>query len=161
MRYYHNIPPVFDEQSAGLILGSFPSVKSRAANFYYSHPQNRFWQVLSAVFNNSLPQTQDEKRMLLLSNRIALWDVIGSCEIERSDDSSITGVIPNDLRALIVASNIKYIFANGNTSYNLYIKFCREQTNIEAVKLPSTSPANARFKLDRLISEWSVISHIV
>ncbi len=157
MRYQHNIPPVFDENSKVLILGSFPSVKSREAVFFYHHPQNRFWRVLSAVLECPVPQTIDEKRALLMKNGIALWDVISSCEIEGSSDVSISGAVPNDLSLITRETDITHIFTNGNTAHSLYNRFCRETTGIEAIKLPSTSPANAGYSLSRLISEWSII----
>lgn len=106
----HNISPVYDENSAVLILGSFPSVKSRKEGFFYGHPQNRFWKVLSAVFNEPCPETVPEKKELLLRHNIALWDVIASCDIEGSSDASITNVVPNDISGIIAASSIKAVF---------------------------------------------------
>ena len=151
---YHNIPPVFDENSKILVLGSFPSVKSREVQFFYGHPQNRFWKVISFVFDCECPQTIDDKKRFLLANNIALWDVIHSCEITGSSDSSIKNAVPNDLSQILENSKVTKIFANGNLSYNLYNKLCLERTGIPAVKLPSTSPANAAWNLDRLTDEW-------
>ena len=155
MTQYHNIPPVYDKNSKILILGSFPSVKSREAQFFYGHPQNRFWKVLSAVLGCECPVTTEEKKALLLSHNIAVWDVIGSCEITGSSDASIRSVVPNDIAGLVAETAITSIFANGATSYNMYKRYCRDTVGIEAVKLPSTSPANASYSLERLTAEWS------
>ena len=151
---YHNIPPVFDENSRILILGSFPSVKSREAQFFYGHPQNRFWKVISAVFDSECPQTIKEKKKFLLENNIAVWDVIRSCEITGSSDSSVKNAVPNDLSQILEGSRVTRVFTNGNLSYTLYNKLCLDKTEIAAVKLPSTSPANAAWSLEKLISEW-------
>lgn len=151
---YHNIPPVFDENSRILILGSFPSVKSREAQFFYAHPQNRFWKTISAVFDSECPQTIKEKKKFLLENNIAVWDVIRSCEITGSSDSSVKNAVPNDLSQILEGSRVTRVFTNGNLSYTLYNKLCLDKTGIAAVKLPSTSPANAAWSLEKLISEW-------
>ena len=153
----HNIPPLFDENSEILILGSFPSQKSREAQFFYGHPQNRFWSVLSAVLGEKTPQSIEEKREMLLKNRIALWDVIKSCEIVGSSDSSIKNAVPNDISGIIKKSNIKKIFVNGKTAEKYYKKYILDSTQIPASVLPSTSPANAAYSLERLIDEWKVI----
>ncbi|MCI6737225.1 MAG: DNA-deoxyinosine glycosylase [Intestinibacter sp.] len=153
----HEIPPVYDENSKILILGSFPSVKSRENQFFYHHPQNRFWKTLAAVVGCDTPISIEEKKKFLLTNNIAVWDVIASCEIEGSSDSSIKNVVVNDFNSIIYKSNIKQIFCNGGKSYDLYRKYCEKSTNMKAIKLPSTSPANARFSLDKLISEWKII----
>ena len=157
MEQIHTIEPVFDENSRILILGSFPSVKSREARFFYGHPQNRFWKTLAAVTDSICPQTIEEKKKFLLDNRIAVWDVIKSCDIEGSADSSIKNVVPNDFTEILNAADIRRIYANGAASYNLYKKYCEKTTGREIIKLPSTSPANAQFSLERLISEWSII----
>lgn len=156
---YHNIPPVFDKHSEILILGSFPSVKSRETHFFYGHPMNRFWKVIATIYECPVPYDTPSKKKLLLDNRIALWDVIGSCEINGSSDSSIRNAVPNDIAALVEKTGISRIFANGTTSYNMYNRFCRDSVGIDAVKLPSTSPANAAYSLDRLVSEWK--SHLL
>ena len=153
----HPIPPVIDEHSHTLILGSFPSVLSREAAFFYGHPQNRFWRVLSAVLGREVPTTVEEKRDLLLSEGIALWDVIGSCEIKGSADSSITDVVPNDLVPLLATAPIRRIFVNGKTAKRYYDLYQKKILGIDAVCLPSTSPANASYSLERLIAEWSII----
>lgn len=153
----HPIPPLYDSEAKILILGSFPSVKSREAEFFYGHPQNRFWKVISAVFEEELPTTIEEKRAFILRSRVALWDVIKSCEITGSSDSSIKNVTVNDIVPIIEATNISKIFVNGKKAYSLYKKYILPQTGIEATCLPSTSPANAGYSLDRLIEEWQCI----
>ena len=156
---YHNIPPVFDENSTVLILGSFPSVKSREAQFFYNHPQNRFWKVLATVFSCECPVTIPQKKAFLLANRVAVWDVIASCEIHGSSDSSIKNAVPNNITPVIENSKISRIFTNGNASYLLYNRFLRSLAGIDAVKLPSTSPANAAFSLEKLIEEWKQVAY--
>ena len=140
----HNIPPLYDEKSRVLILGSFPSVKSREAAFFYAHPQNRFWPTLAAVLGEETPKTVEEKKAMVLRCGVAMWDTIGSCEIVGSSDASITNVVPNDLSVILDAADIQAIFCNGGTSYACYKKYCRAKLGREAVQLPSTSPANAQ-----------------
>lgn len=154
MTEIHPIPPLYSKNSEILILGSFPSVKSRENEFFYAHPQNRFWKVLSAVFNSPLPQNTDEKKELVLKNKLALFDVIKQCEIKGSGDSTIKNVIPNDLSPIIENSNIKHIFLNGKTAEKYYKRYIAPIIDIEFTTLPSTSPANAAYSLDRLIEEW-------
>lgn len=154
---FHNFPALFDENSEILILGSFPSQKSREAQFFYGHPQNRFWLVLSTILRAKLPQSIEEKRKMLLENKIALWDVIKSCEIVGSSDSSIKNVVPNDISSILKESKIKRIFVNGKTAEKYYNKYILNSTQIPAIVLPSTSPANAAYSLERLIDEWKVI----
>ena len=153
----HPFPPLFDKNSSTLILGSFPSVKSRENMFFYGHPKNRFWKVIAALFNERVPETVDEKKKLILGNSLALWDSIHSCTVTGSSDSSVKDVVPNDISIIINGSNVKRIFCNGALSYKMYKKYIYPSTNIEAVKLPSTSPANAAYSLERLISEWDKI----
>lgn len=153
---YHNIDPVYDKDSKILILGSFPSVKSREAQFFYGHPQNRFWKVISTLTDTSLPQTVEDKRKMLINNNIAVWDVIASCDIEGSSDSSIKNVVVNDLSEILKETNIKTIFLNGGTAYNLFKKYNKD-IDIDIIKLPSTSPANARYSLNMLINDWKII----
>ena len=153
----HEIPPIYDERSKILILGSFPSVKSRENNFFYHHPQNRFWKVLAQILKEDLPNSIEEKKSLLLKNNIALWDVIASCEIEGSSDSSIKNVIPNDINSILEKSSITQIFCNGRLSESLAGRLYSKNININFLQLPSTSPANARFSLDKLIEDWKVI----
>lgn len=153
----HTIGNLFDENSKILILGSFPSVKSAEQGFFYAHPQNRFWKVLSTVLNQPLPLSVSEKSDFLHRNNIALWDVIASCDIKGSADSSIKQVTPNDISVITEKCDIKMIFTNGKTAYNLYNKYILPKTKIKAIYLPSTSPANASFSLNRLCDEWSGI----
>lgn len=157
MRKEHTIGSLFDEKSKVLILGSFPSVKSREQGFFYGHPQNRFWKVLSAILCELLPKTIDEKRIMLIKNNIALWDVIASCDILGSSDSSIKNVIPNDISKILDTADIKAIFTNGKTSFNLYNKYILPKTDVKPIYLPSTSPANAAFSVEKLIDEWKII----
>lgn len=146
--------PVFDENSRVLILGTFPSVKSREENFYYGHPQNRFWRLIANLTGEEVPTTIAEKKALLLRHGIALWDVVLECDIIGSSDSSIRNVVPADINRILKSANIEKIIANGATAHRLYEKYCRESTGREAVKCPSTSPANAAFGMERLTEEW-------
>ena len=150
----HNIPPLYDARSRVLILGSFPSVKSREVAFFYAHPQNRFWPTLAAVFGEPAPQTVEEKKALALRHGVALWDAVGACEIAGSSDASITNVVPNDLSRILDAADIRAILCNGGTSYACYNRYCRARTGREAVRLPSTSPANAGWTRERLLEAW-------
>ena len=150
----HPIPPVFDAQSRVLILGSFPSVKSREAQFFYGHPQNRFWRVLSALFGEEAGETPAEKTAFLLRHHIALWDVIQSCEITGSADSSIRNAVPNDLSAVLQAAPGVQIFTNGKTADRLYRRYLLPVTGKDAVCLPSTSPANAQWTTEKLLDAW-------
>ena len=149
--------PIYNENSRILILGSFPSVKSRETSFYYGHPQNRFWRVIAALTECPVPQTIEEKKQLLITHGIALWDVIESCDIIGSSDSSIRNVIPAKIPELLQETGICRVYANGGTASRLYDRYILHQSQIPAVKLPSTSPANARADLDTLIREWSRI----
>ena len=153
----HPIPPLYDEHSEILILGSFPSVKSREAMFFYGHPQNRFWKVISAVYEHEEPKTIDEKRQFLLSNHIALWDVIASCDIEGSADSTIKNVQANDLSSILTTANIRQIFVNGKTAERYYNRYIRPTIDCQAICLPSTSPANAAWSVERLGDAWKII----
>ena len=153
----HPIPPVYDAHSQILILGSFPSVKSRAQGFFYGHPQNRFWRVLAAVYDDALPQTIPEKRAFLLRHGVALWDVIAACEITGSADASIRDAAVNDLASILAAAPIRAIYVNGQTAAKLYRRYTEPRTGRPAVALPSTSPANAGWSLERLIAAWGVI----
>lgn len=155
--YRHPLDPIFDESSILLILGTFPSVKSREANFYYANPQNRFWKVLSAILREELPKTDDEKRRMLLKHRVALWDVVHSCEIVGSSDSSIQNVIPNDIRGLIAKTSITKLYVNGVKAMELYRKHCQSEIDLPITLLPSTSPANASMTLPRLIERWKEV----
>ena len=149
----HTIAPVYDENSRILILGSFPSVKSREAAFFYGHPQNRFWRVLAAVLGEETPRTVEEKKALLLRRGVALWDVIASCEVAGSSDASITNVVPNDLAHIMDAAPIRRIFCNGGTAHRFYRRY-DEAAWGGAEVLPSTSPANARSSAQALTERW-------
>lgn len=157
MRVIHPIPPLYSKDSRVLILGSFPSVKSREQAFFYGHPQNRFWRVVADIFESPVPSTVDEKKHLILNNRLALWDVIAECEITGSSDSSIKDVIPNDIGKIIRESNIGAIFVNGRTAEKYYIKYTEAKIGRKAICLPSTSPANAAWSFERLCEEWKKI----
>jgi len=150
----HEFEPVYDKKSRILILGSFPSVKSREASFYYQHPQNRFWKVISALVGVPAPETIEEQRALLLKSNIAIWDVIYSCDINGSSDSSIKNVVPNEIEKVLNEADIEGVYANGGKADELYTRYCFKQTNRKIIKLPSTSPANARYSLEKLIECW-------
>ncbi len=154
----HPIPPLFGEDSKTLILGSFPSVRSREAMFFYGHAQNRFWPVVAAVFGKEKPETIEEKKTLVLSNKLALWDVIEQCEIEGSSDSTIRNVTANDLSVILRNSNVNRIFVNGKTAEKYYNKYTYPQTGIRAICLPSTSPANAAWSFEKLVDAWKIIA---
>lgn len=150
----HNFPPLYDKNSEILILGSFPSVKSRETQFFYGHPQNRFWRVLAGILECETPITIEEKTKMLKDNKIALWDVIKSCDITGSSDSSIKNVIPNDISEILNNSSVKRIFVNGKTAEKYYNKYILKTINIKAEPLPSTSPANAAYSFEKLCIEW-------
>ncbi len=153
----HPIPPVYDGNSKILILGSFPSVASREADFFYGHKQNRFWRVLAAVFDTVVPESTEEKKDFLLNHGIALWDVIGSCDITGSSDSSIKNVNPNDISIILDNADIKNIYVNGKTALKYYNKYIRDNIGREAICLPSTSPANAVWSFEKLLTAWQMI----
>lgn len=155
----HPFGPYVPENAHILILGSFPSVKSREQMFFYGHPQNRFWRVLAALLSSSVPETIEEKKRLLDRYGIALWDVIGSCSIRGSSDASITNVVPNNLEPILRNYAIERIYVNGKTAAYFYDRFQKPLTQREAIVLPSTSPANAQFSLGKLILEWSIIQY--
>ena len=153
----HPFPAIYAPDSRILILGSFPSVKSREQRFFYGHPQNRFWRVLAALLGTSVPQTVEEKQDFLLAHRIALWDVIASCEITGSSDASIRNAVPNDLTPILETASIRQIFTNGGTAHRLYRKYIYPLTGREDIFLPSTSPANAARSLDALVDAWEIV----
>ena len=157
MKLDHPFGPLYDENSRVLILGSFPSVRSREQNFFYGHPQNRFWKVVAAVFGQPVPQTVEEKKLLILDNGLALWDSIASCEITGSSDASIRNARANDISIILNSCSIERIYCNGRKSHELYQKYIEPETGREAVCLPSTSPANAKWTLEKLTGAWSVI----
>lgn len=153
----HPFPAIYAPDSRILILGSFPSVKSREQMFFYGHPQNRFWRVIAALLGADVPQTVTEKRAFLLANHIALWDVIASCDIMGSSDASIRNAVPNDLTPILEMASIRQIFTNGGTAHRLYRKYIYPLTGREDTVLSSTSPANAARSLDALIDAWQPV----
>lgn len=156
----HPFPPLYNKDSKILILGSFPSVKSREEMFFYGHPQNRFWKVISSVFECDVPETIEEKKQLLFENGIALWDVISSCEITGSSDSSIRNVKVNDLSKILDEADIRQIFVNGRTAEKYFKKYTKAKINREVICLPSTSPASAAWSVKRLVESWKVLKSI-
>lgn len=153
----HPLEPCFTEDSKILILGSFPSVKTREYGFFYGHPQNRFWRVMEVLFSEELSDDIDERKDFLSRHKIALYDSIYQCDIIASSDASIKNVVPSDLSSIVEAADIREVFLNGSTSYKYYKKYHEKDLGLEGLKLPSTSPANARYRLDDLVSEWRVI----
>ncbi len=157
MKIIHQIPPIYEQNSKILILGTMPSPKSRENEIYYGHPQNRFWSVMAEILKSPFPENNADKINLLKSKNIALWDVLYSCDIEGASDSSIKNPVPNNIKSIIEKSQIKYIFTTGKKAFELYNKYCLEDTGIEAISLPSTSPANFRYSLKKLCDEYSQI----
>lgn len=153
----HPLEPLYREDSKILIMGSFPSVKTREYGFFYGHPQNRFWHVMEVLFNEELSDDIDGRKDFLSRHKIALYDSIYQCDIVGSSDASIKNVIPSDLSSIVKAADIREVFLNGSTSYKYYKKYHEKDLGLEGVKLASTSPANARYRLDDLVSEWRVI----
>lgn len=153
----HPINPVYDKSSRILILGSFPSLKSREQMFFYAHPQNRFWRVLAMVLNKPVPETTEEKQSFLLSSGIAVWDVLAQCEITGSSDSSIKNAVPNNLDIILKTADIEKIFVNGKTAEKYFNKYIKDTIKREAICLPSTSPANAAYSLEKLADKWKII----
>jgi double-stranded uracil-DNA glycosylase len=151
----HPFAPVWNGDSRALVLGTFPSVQSREREFYYGHPQNRFWPVLAALFTEDVPETAQQKSALLLSHRIALWDVLASCDVTGSADGSIRSPVPNDIAALLAKAPIRSVFCNGQAAASLYRRFAEPLTGVPAVTLPSTSPANARWTRETLLAAWA------
>lgn len=156
-RLEHPIRPTYDSDSEILILGSFPSPKSRESRYFYGHPQNRFWKVVASLFDDEVPQSVSEKEAFLRKHHIAVWDVIQSCTITGASDSSITDVVANDIRPILNTANIRAIFVNGKTAYRQYQKYIEPVTGRKAICLPSTSPANAAWSLERLTEAWNSI----
>lgn len=154
---FHNFPPLYDKNSRVLLLGSMPSPKSREQGFFYGHPQNRFWRVLAAVLEEPVPQTISEKKELCRQRHIALWDVLASCEIIGASDAAIRNPVPNDLTEILECAQINAVLTTGSTANRLYRKLCQSQTGIQAGLLPSTSPANAAWSMERLCESYRVI----
>lgn len=158
----HPFKPIFNNNSKILILGSFPSLQSREKGFYYANPRNRFWNVIINIFNEkNMPITILEKQQMILKNKIALWDVIESCYIHKSQDSSIKNVVPSNIENLIATTSIYQIFANGSKAYDLYIKYIKKNISVNIIKLPSTSSANARYNFNKLLMEWKKINDYI
>ena len=154
----HEFEPIVDACTKVLILGSFPSVKSREQSFYYGHPQNRFWKVLATLFSCAIPNTNAARTEFLLTRRIALWDVLASCEIRGADDGSIKNPVVNDIGKILQAADIRAIFTTGSKAYRIYNRYCLPQTGVHAKALPSTSPANCRFyTFEKLLEAYRVI----
>ena len=154
----HEFEPIYNANSKILILGTLPSVKSREQNFYYGHPQNRFWKVLARICETeNVPESIEEKKIFLLEHQIAVWDVIAECDIIGSSDSSIKNVVPTDLNIILKNAPIQQIYGNGGKAYTLYQKYSYPKIQREMVKLPSTSPANAAWQIERLTESWRQI----
>ena len=156
-RITHAFDPVFDSESRILILGTMPSPKSRELGFYYSHPRNRFWPVLAKIFGENVPETPEERKNFALRHKIALWDVLKECDIEGASDSSIKSAVPNDISVILNSTEIKAVFTTGATAAKLYKKFIEPETKIPATALPSTSPANAKVKLEELAEKYKIV----
>ena len=161
MSQMHPFKPIFDKNSKILILGSFPSVISRKFGFYYTNPQNRFWRVLAGILNADVPESTDEKIKFLLSHHIAIYDAAISCEIEGSSDAKMSKIVPANLKPLFKEANITQVYANGGKAYGICKKYLEDEiikaTKNEVIKLPSTSPANAKFSLEKLTNQWSMV----
>ena len=161
MRVNHEFGPYIDRDSRVLILGSIPSLKSREYGFYYMHKQNRFWKVISDIFDDKFPDSLSDKKEFLRKNKIALWDVLESCDIEGSSDSSIKNPKVNDIKSLILGTDIKYIFVTGKKAFDLYNKYCFKSVGIEAIYLPSTSGANRQISYADLKEKYEIIKKCV
>ena len=161
MRVNHEFGPYINKDSRVLILGSIPSLKSREYGFYYMHKQNRFWKVISDIFDDKFPDSLSDKKEFLRKNKIALWDVLESCDIEGSSDSSIKNPKVNDIKSLILGTDIKYIFVTGKKAFDLYNKYCFKSVGIEAIYLPSTSGANRQISYTGLKEKYEIIKKCV
>ncbi len=156
-RVTHEFPAVYDRNSRVLLLGSIPSPKSREVGFYYGHPQNRFWKVLAQVLGENVPETIPQKKALLKKHHVALWDVLESCTIVGASDTSIEDAVPNRIGELVKKSKVSRIFCTGATAHRLYQKYCAKDVGVDAVKLPSTSPANCAVSLESLVEAYKAI----
>ena len=156
-RVTHEFPALFDHESRVLLLGSIPSPKSREQGFYYGHPQNRFWKVMAQVLGENVPETISQKKAMLKKHHVALWDVLESCTIVGASDTSIEDAVPNKIGELVKKSKVTRIFCTGATAHKLYRKFCAAEVGLDAVKLPSTSPANCAIPLDKLVDAYRSI----
>lgn len=153
----HTIDPVFDADSRVLMLGTMPSPKSRESGFYYGHPQNRFWKVMAALFDEPVPETNDQKRSLALHHGVALWDVLSECTIEGASDGTIADCVPNNIGSILAKAPIQAVFCTGAKAAELYGKYCEPQTGMACTRLPSTSPANAAKSLEQLVEAYRAI----
>lgn len=160
-RVDHEIEPFYDKNSKVLILGTIPSPKSRETGFYYAHPQNRFWKVISDILGENEPITIEDKKNLLKVHKIALWDVLESCLIEGASDSSIKNAKPNNIKRIIENSNVEKIFVTGKTAEKLYNKYCLKDVGIQGIYLPSTSPANCAVKYEELKEKFLEITKYI
>ena len=151
MKVVHPLKPIYNSESKVLILGSFPSIKSRENSFYYAHPKNRFWSTLEKVFKEDIGNSNQYREKFLLTHKIALFDVVYSCNITASSDSSIKDVIPNDIKKIVDKSRIEAIFTTGTKAYSLYNKYLLKDVGIEAIKLPSPSPANCKRGIEEVL----------
>jgi len=154
----HPFPPCFDGNSRVLILGTMPSPASRAAGFYYGHPRNRFWPALAAIFGEPCPGGADARRDFALRHGVALWDVLGACRIEGAADGSIGEPAPNDIASVLAKAPIRAVFTTGRAAFDLYRRHCLPHTGIEAVALPSSSPANCAMRFEELVERYGVIA---
>ena len=159
-RLDHTIPPVWRADARILLLGSFPSPKSREQAFFYGHPQNRFWRVLAAVWGVEPPQTIEAKIAFLHAHRLALWDVIASCEIEGASDASVRDAVPNDLTPILSEAEIAAVCTTGTTAHRLYTRLLEPATGLPAIALPSTSPANARMSFEALVEAYRILREL-
>lgn len=153
----HDFEPIYNKESRILMLGTMPSPKSREVGFYYGHPRNRFWKVVSDVCGETLPETKEDKIAFALRNRIAVWDVLAGCEIKGAEDSSIRNPIPNDMNVILNHSDVQAVFTTGTKAAQLYKKYCYPATGMEAIYLPSTSPANCRMSYEELYEAYAKI----
>ena len=153
----HDFQPIYNEESRLLMLGTMPSPKSREVGFYYGHPRNRFWKVVSEVCGENLPETKEEKIDFALRNKIAVWDVLAGCEIKGAEDASIKNPVANDMNIIIKSADIKAIFATGQKAAQLYRRYCQKETGIEIICLPSTSPANCSISYEKLFEAYQEI----
>lgn len=159
MNVQHTFNAFYNSDSKILILGSIPSVKSRELGFYYMHPQNRFWKILGLIFNEKICNSIEAKKEFLTKYKIALWDVIASCDIDGSSDSSIKNVKVNDINKIIKQTDIKVVFTTGKKAYELYNKYCLAETQLEALCLYSPSPANCAIPLEKIVENYKVINN--
>ena len=158
MRVNHTFEPFYNKDSEILILGTMPSKRSRELNFYYMHPQNRFWPVLARVYNEPIGDSIESKKEFLTKHKIALWDTLESCDILGSSDSSIKNVKPNNINKIIKDSNIKYIYTTGQKAYHFYNKYILPKTKKEAILLYSPSPANCAIPFNKMVENYQVIN---